>query len=318
MELRQLNYFVAIAEELSFTRAATRLRVAQPAVSQQIRRLERELRQQLVDRSDRRIRLTPAGDIFLDHARQVLGAARAGLDAMHSFDGELSGVISVGTVPAPPAWLHERLAAFHRSHPAVRATVVTGHPEQLADAVATESLDLALVGVSSPRQPAGPSGARLSQLLGSSLAGREPLVAVVCPHHPLAGRDQLSVRQLASQQLVTLAPGSGLRSVLESVFAAADLSPEIVAETDDLHELPALVRAGLGVAVVPASVARMNPDLSAMRLTRPGLDRTTTLLWHRRSRSRLTRAFLAENALTDDGHHERTDPDEPMATATAR
>ena len=311
MELRQLDYFVAVAEELSFTRAATRLRVAQPAVSQQIRRLERELRQQLVDRSGRRIRLTPAGDVFLNHAREALGAARAGLDAMHSFDGELSGVISVGTVPTPPAWMLERLAAFHRGHPAVRAIVVTGHPEQLADAVATESLDLALVGVTGPRQPAGPRGARLSQLLGSSLVGREPLLALVPSDHPLAGRDQLSVRQLARHEFVTLAPGSGLRAVLELVFADADLSPEIVAESDDLHEIPALVRAGLGVAVVPASVARTNPDLSAMRLTRPSLERTTTLLWHRRSRSRLTRAFLAENALTDDGHHERADPDQP-------
>jgi DNA-binding transcriptional LysR family regulator len=313
MELRQLDYFVAVAEELSFTRAATRLRVAQPAVSQQIRRLERELRQQLVDRSGRRIRLTPAGEVFLNHAREALGATRAGLDAMHSFDGELSGVVSVGTVPAPPAWLGERLAAFHRGHPAVRAIVVTGHPEQLADAVATESLDLALVGVTGPRQPAGPRGVRLSPLLGSSLVGREPLLALVPPDHPLVGRDQLSVRQLARHELVTLAPGSGLRAVLESVFADADVSPEFVAETDDLHELPALVRAGLGVAVVPASVARANPDLTAMRLSRATLERTTTLLWHRRSRSRsrLTRAFLAENALTDDGHHERTDPDEP-------
>jgi DNA-binding transcriptional LysR family regulator len=311
MELRQLDYFVAVAEELSFTRAATRLRVAQPAVSQQIRRLERELRQQLVDRSDRRIRLTPAGEVFLNHAREAIGAARAALDAMHSFDGELSGMISVGTVPAPPSWLVERLATFRRGHPAVRATVVTGHPEQLTDAVAAESLDLALIGVTGPRQPAGPRGARLSQLLGSSLVGREPLLALVSPGHPLAGHDQLSVHQLARHELVTLAPGSGLRAVLESAFADADLAPEIVAQTDDLHELPALVRAGLGVGVVPASVARTNPDLNAVRLTRPGLERTTTLLWHRRSRSRLTRAFLAENALTDNGPREPTDPDDP-------
>lgn len=176
-----------------------------------------------------------------------------------------SGVISVGTVPAPPAWLRERLAAFHRGHPAVRATVLTGHPEQLADAVATESLDLALVGATGPRQPAGPRGVRLSQLLGSSLVGREPLLALVPPYHPLAGRDQLSVRQLARHELVTLAPGSGLRAVLESVFADADLSPEIVAETDDLHELPDLVRAGLGVGPRGAVIAGFRSSTGEVR-----------------------------------------------------
>lgn len=299
MELRQLGYFVAVAEELSFTRAAARLRVAQPAVSQQVRRLERQVRQQLVDRSDRRVRLTPAGEVFIAHAKAALAAAQAGIDEMHSFAGDLSGVFTIGTVPAPPAWLFDCLSRFRSRHPAVRARLVTGDPEQLADAVAIQSVDLALIGVTGPRQPAGPRGSQVGQLLASWPVEREPLVVVVPAGHDLAGRNRVTIRQLAATRLVTLVAGSGLRSVLESVFATVDVSPHVVAEVDDLHQLAPLVRAGIGAAVVPSSVAQANPDLHAIQLIRPALERATALLWHRRASTRIARAFLTDNGIVD-------------------
>src|SRR3954452_514969 len=109
MELRQLHYVVAAAEEASFTRAAARGHVAQPASSQQIAQLERELGEKLFDRSERRVRLTPAGEAFLPHARAALDALNAGRDAVTALRGELAGRLAIGTVPSPPEWLVERL-----------------------------------------------------------------------------------------------------------------------------------------------------------------------------------------------------------------
>lgn len=310
MELRQLIYFVAVAEELSFTRAATRLRIAQPAVSQQVRRLERELRQELFDRSDRRIRLTTAGEIFLAHARTSLTAAQAGRNAMHSLGGELSGVLTVGTIPAPPRWLLERLRSFRARHPKVRFKITTGDPERLAELVSAAGLDLALVGVTGPRQPAGSSGRRLGVTLGSRPIDEEPLVVVTPPGHPLARREQVTLKKLGEAQLVTLSAGSGLRAVLESAFAAAGLDPDIAVEANAVHDLGALVAAGLGVAVLPTSVAAQLPEpLPALRLIRPSLVRSTHLVWHRKSSSLLARAFLSENKISDAGEEAHTDPD---------
>src|SRR5258706_3543909 len=119
MELRQLQYVLAAAEEASFTRAAARWRVAQPAISQQIAQLERELGEKLFDRSDRRIRLTPAGEAFLPFARAALRATSAGRDAVASLGGELAGQLMVGTIPAPPGWLIGHLREFQDLHPQV-------------------------------------------------------------------------------------------------------------------------------------------------------------------------------------------------------
>src|SRR5215213_6125008 len=109
MELRQLQYLVAVAEEASFTRAAARVRVAQPAISQQVAQLERELGERLFDRSDRKVRLTAAGEAFLPHARAALGATVAGRDAVRSLTGLLAGRLVVGVVQVPPPAFTQQL-----------------------------------------------------------------------------------------------------------------------------------------------------------------------------------------------------------------
>jgi DNA-binding transcriptional LysR family regulator len=293
MELRQLRTFVTVAEELSFTRAATRLRIAQPAVSQQIRQLERELRHELFDRSGRRVRLTVAGEMFLTHARASLDAAHAGLDAVHSLEGHLTGELSIGAIPAPPRWLSEQLARFRSRHPNVRLTVHTDDPESLTEAVTAGSLDIAIVGVTGLRQPAG----RRRRTLGAALASwpihQEPLVVISAQDHPVAARDEVGLRQLATVPFVTLLPGTGLRAVLEAAFAAAGVEPDIVIEAERLHALPDLVAAGLGLAVVPiALVAQAQDDLAVLRLVRPAMRRSTELVWLRTGASVVTRAFL--------------------------
>ncbi|ETK31248.1 LysR family transcriptional regulator [Microbispora sp. ATCC PTA-5024] len=293
MELRQLLYFVATAEEGSFTRAAVRVHVAQPAISQQIAQLERELGDRLFDRSERRVRLTPAGEAFLPHARAALEAAGAGKDAVSSLRGELTGRLAVGAVPCPPDWLTERLADFRRRHPRVRLTLRTGDPQALTAAVARSGLDAAVIGLVGGRLPAGPAGQRLPAVLAAQDLEDEPLVVALAPGHRLAGAPELSLRDLRDEAVVTLVEGSGLRDVLESACAEAGFVPRVEAETDDLHSVADLVAHGFGVAVLPRSAARRTRrELVVAGLRDPALRRSTALVWHRGRVSLPGRAFL--------------------------
>jgi len=302
MELRQLAYVVAVAEESSFTKAAARAHVAQPAISQQIAQLERELGQRLFDRSDRRVRLTPAGEAFLPYARTALEATAVGRDAVASLHGVLAGRLIIGTIPCPPDWLNARLAEFARRHPAVRLTVHVASPETLADEVATGSLDTALIGVMNPRLPAGPAGQRLRPSLASQTVSIEPLVVGVTADHPLAQSPGVTLTDLKDESFVTLTSGTGLRAVVEAAAAAAGFTIDVKAEATDLVTLTDLVAQGIGVGVFPESVTvRARGQLVAIPLIRPRLKRHLVLVWHRQRTSAVTKAFLEVAQAVDDG-----------------
>jgi DNA-binding transcriptional LysR family regulator len=293
MELRQLAYFAAVAEERSFTRAAVRVFVAQPAISQQIAQLERDLDEKLFDRSGRRVRLTPAGEALLPYARAALAAVTDGRDAVQSLRGELVGHLTVGSIPVPPPWLPQQLGTFQRRHPKVRVLVRTGDPEQLASAVATGALDVAVIGVTGARQPAGPTGQRLPATVASSPLEQEPLVVVTAADHWLAQYPTVDLAQLQDEPIATLTTGTGLRSVLEHACAPLGFSPNIHTETDDLGVLADLAVHGLGVAIMPRSAARRaGPQVPMLTLRRPALRRRTVLIWHRHHSTAPARAFL--------------------------
>ncbi|NGN62314.1 LysR family transcriptional regulator [Streptomyces sp. A7024] len=294
MELRQLRYLVAIAEEGGFTRAAERVRVAQPAVSQQIAQLERELGARLFDRSGRRVRLTAAGEAFLPCARATLAAADAGKDAVAALRGELAGQLTLGTIPCPPDSFIRQLGVYRRRHPKVRLTLRTGDPEALAADVASGALAAALIGVTADRLPAGPAGQRLRATLASADLGTEPLVLAVPPDHHLAEAGEASLPDLRHEPIVTLTPGTGLRSVLESACATAGFTPNVHAETDDLAVLADMVAHGLGVGVLPRSAARSRQELVTLPL-HDAPHRSMTLIWNRDRTSALTQAFLQDH-----------------------
>ena len=155
MELRQLEYLVAVAEEANFTRAAERIHVAQPAVSAQIQRLERELGQQLLDRSRRTVRLTAAGEAVLPYAR----AALAAVDDMHVAVEELTdlvrGAVTIGTVTSHSVDIPQLLADFHADHPNVEITLSTDSSDNLIENVRTGQLDAAIVSVGPDECPDG-------------------------------------------------------------------------------------------------------------------------------------------------------------------
>jgi DNA-binding transcriptional LysR family regulator len=286
MELRQLAYFVAVAEERNFTRAAERIPIAQPSMSQQIRRLEAELGERLFLRGRRGITLTPAGQTLLPHARSALQAAQGGRQAVAALTGLLTGRLTVGLVhPLPDRRLPRLLGAFHRAHPHIELTLIEDQTDALLAALAAGQLDAALIGQGRYDQPPPD--------VESLLVAKEPVVVAVHPSHPLAGRRQVSLRALRAEPMVTLTRASKLRSTLETACHAAGFAPRIAAETSDLGVMAELAAEQLGLAVLPASGLESTVGLVRLRLTHPTLDRHILLVWQPVTSPPAARAFLA-------------------------
>ena len=275
MELHQLEYFVAVAEEASFTRAASRVHVAQPGVSAQVRRLESELGQQLLDRSGRSVRLTEVGSAVLPFARAALDAVTNARLAVDDLAGLVRGQVTVGMVSgcALPV-LAELLAGFHDRHPGVAIALVEDNSDRLVERLRDGRLDLALIGWAE-QTPAD---------IDSVVLVDEELVAAVAPDHPLAGADAdagagagtVTIRQLRDLPLVSLPRGTGVRAALDAACAAAGFTPRIVFEASALPMVVELAGRGLGLAVVPASIPN-GPGI--LRITDPQLRSRLELAW---------------------------------------
>jgi DNA-binding transcriptional LysR family regulator len=248
MELHQLEYFVAVAEELSFTRGAHRVHVVQSAVSAAITRLERELGVPLFERSRRRVALTDAGAVLLPEARATLAAAQGARDAVAGARGGLRGTVSMGTMVATgPIDLAEVLGRFHAAHQDVvvrarqAAEGTAAHIRDLRDG----SLDLAIISLIG-RPPAGITGWP---------AGSESLVLVCPPGHRYAGRDSVTMDEIAGEAFIEFPAGWGTRVVADRAFAAAGLQRAVQFEVTDYRTAVDMVRNGLGVVFLPASAA---------------------------------------------------------------
>jgi DNA-binding transcriptional LysR family regulator len=288
VELRQLAYFLAVARDESFTGAAQRLHVAQPGISQQIRRLERELGQQLIDRSTKPVRLTPAGYTLLPHARDALRATESGRAALAQLQGVISGRLSLGIIPGiPQVDVPELLATFHVSHPNVDVTLREEHPVPLIEHLRGNDYDAAVVGLSHPEPPDG---------LSIELISAEALVLVTSPGHRLAGRTHVAVSQLRDETFVTLTRGSSLRIHLEDACDAAGFSARVALETSDIHLLTDLVARGLGITIVPGAIAELGAarrELCVIDLQPAITQRHTALAWKTgRPQPPATDAFL--------------------------
>lgn len=272
MELRQLEYFVAVAEEASFTRAAARLHVAQPGVSAQVRRLEAELGEQLLDRSGRSVRPTEAGVAVLPHARAALASVGAVRGAIEELTGLVRGRVAIGMVSSyPSAVLPDLLASFSRLHPDVEITLGEDNSDRLVQALQHGELDLALIGSARTGPPPG---------LATQTLTDEPLVAAVSHTHPLATRSTLTVAALAGSPLMCLPRGTGIRTALDDACATAGVEPRIAFEASDPVPLALLAARGLGVAILPASLAAARSgELHAIALTRPQPRGRIELAW---------------------------------------
>jgi DNA-binding transcriptional LysR family regulator len=268
MELHQLEYFVAVAEEASFTRAASRVHVAQPGVSAQVRRLESELGQQLLDRSGRSVRLTEAGSAVLPFARAALDAVASARLAVDELAGLVRGQVTVGMVNgcALPV-VAELLAGFHRWYPGVAIALVEDNSDRLAERLGDGRLDLALIG----RAGEAPAGLETITIVD------EELVAVVDAGHPLADQGAVTLGALRDLPLVSLPRGTGVRAALDAACADAGFTPRIVFEASALPMVVELAARGLGLAVVPASIPN-GPRI--LRFTDPPMRSRLELAWH--------------------------------------
>ncbi|MFC9506294.1 LysR family transcriptional regulator [Streptomyces sp. NPDC057002] len=271
MELRQLEYFVAVAEEQNFTRAAERVHISQSGVSAQIRQLERELGAELFDRSGRTATLTAAGRAALDHARATLAAAGAVGQAVDEVTDLIRGRLVVGMVIGCTLTpLFDALSAFHRAHPGVEISLLEDNSDRLVEAVRAGTVDLALVGTAT----AAPEGLEALTLIS------ERLVVAVPAGHPLARQRRVVLRDLVAHPIICMPPGTGLRTLFDRACTTQDLHPTIALQASAADAIADLATRGLGVAVLSESMATSHGDRIAARpiedVTAPAL---LALVW---------------------------------------
>ena len=249
MELRHLRYFTALAQELSFTRAAQRLHVSQPPLSQQIKALEDELGTALFVRTSRRVELTAAGEVFLGHAKAILerveqarGQAQA-VGAGHAGHLEigLSGSLLLGPLP-------QLIAAYRRSFPGVAVVLHEMTPTVQLSALRDRKIDMSFSRT-----------AVNDESLASELAWPDPVVVALPRGHRLAARRKLELRDLANEEFIMLRlDSSGFARYLNECCAEAGFVPRASQQVVESQAIPSLVAAGLGVALVPASLQRVH------------------------------------------------------------
>src|SRR6185437_8963979 len=293
MELRQLQYLVDVIDEASFTKAAAKAHVAQPGVSAQVRRLERELGQTLLDRSAGTVRPTQAGAAILPYARAALGAIAGIRQTADALAGLVRGHLTFGMVASistPLVDLPSLLAGFHWEHPGIEITLLEAATDQLLAALRGGYLDIALIGLG-PQPPA--------DSIETRVLATEPIVAAVNDQHTLARRASITLHALREHRLITLPPGTGLRARLDAACAAAGFRPQIAFEAGDPRLLAQLAAQGLGAAILPASAAADPDHLHTLDVTSPRLHGRIALAWRAdHPVSPATRAFLhyAEHA----------------------
>jgi DNA-binding transcriptional LysR family regulator len=254
VEIRQLEAFVAVAEELHFGRAAARLRLAQSPLSQTIRKLERELGVTLFDRSTRSVALTPSGQALLPHAHRVFEELELGRQATRAVSGDVYGAVNLGFSGAlnhrtlPPL-----TRAVRRRYPQVTLNLVAGVlTRDGVTQLERGSLDLCFVALPLEASPR----------VRSRLIAREPLGAALPIDHPRAGDAAVDLIDLADDDFITTpaASGSGLREAGVRACIDAGFRPRVVQEITDPFMILTLVAAGVGVALISDGVAQIMPS----------------------------------------------------------
>ncbi len=296
MELRQLRYFVAVARRRHFTAAAEAIGVAQPALSQQIRLLERELGVALLDRTSRRVRPTPAGEAFLPRAERVLAEVASAQSEMAEFAGATRGRVTVGTLPSLAEYQLPRLVAgFHARHPDLELVVREESTATLLALLGGGEVDLALLH--------RPTNAPPDPALTLEPLFTEPLVGVVAPGHPLATRGVLALSALRDEPFILTKSGSVIRDTILAACTVAGFAPHIAFESGGAATVRALAAVGLGLAILPGSEATLGGAAVVTIALTPRLTRTVSLAWATdRYHSAAAKAFitLAREALRQE------------------
>ncbi|SEL52586.1 DNA-binding transcriptional regulator, LysR family [Rhodococcus maanshanensis] len=291
VELQQMRYVIAVAEEKNFTRAAERCLVVQSALSHQIARLERELGAKLFDRTSRRVELTPAGEAFLPEARQSVEAAERARAEVTAAAGEIRGRLAIGAIPTVGAIdLAASLKDFRARHPQVQISLRMGASGDLVDQVRLGSLDVAFLGLRPETPPTGVCGVELA---------RGELVALVPASHPLADERAVDLNRLADEVFVDFPAGSGGRAQTDEAFAAAGVRRRVAFEVMAVDFIARLIRQGLCIGLLPASIVSEFPDLRVVELVDPP-TRVEHLVWGRLRPTPAAAAYLSGLGVADE------------------
>ncbi len=278
-----MRYVLAVAETMSFTRAAERCLVVQSALSHQIARLERELGTKLFERTTRRVRLTPAGEAFLPAARQCLAAAERAVVEVAAAIGEVRGQLRVGVISSVAAVdIPRALRDFRRRCPNVRISLRVGASEELVERVKEGDIQVAFLGLPTTARPEG---------VEAHVIGRDRLVAVVSPDHPLAKGGPVDLRRLAEEEFVDLPVKTAGRAQSDLAFSAAGLTRDVAFEVTNTAFLARLVGQGLGVAMLPSAYAPQLSGVTTIQVT-DAPARVEYVVWPTGSRTPAATAFL--------------------------
>ncbi len=289
MEIHQLRYFVAVAEEENFSHAAEREHVSQPSLSQQIQKLEGEVGQQLFDRLPRGVVLTEAGRTLLIYARQILTGLADAQRSIAELEKEVAGRLSVGAIPSMALYLLPRLIVdFQRAYPRVTFELYEDTTENLGQRLEDGTLDIVLAS----------SGDDMPNLR-HHLLGRERLLLLLPMRHRLARRRTIKWSDLATEKFLLLHEVHSLSVTVRRLLAVNGLKPELVLQGSQLVTIAVMVAAGLGVTVVPEMMLHTEFVKGCVAVPFAGTSPTRDLVLLRnplRFESKAAAAFRAEAA----------------------
>ena len=263
MELRHLQHFIAVAEELNFTRAADRIHIVQSALSTSIRVLEQELQTPLLVRSTRQVQLTPAGRAFLERAREALQVIEGGRETVAEIAGLRRGSFSMGTVHSLPAFLDlpSLIARYHVANPGIEVRMQQGDTPSLLEALRRGRMDLAFLPLLDPPDD-----------IVARVVACEDLAVVAQPNHVLSGRGAVRLEELCEFPFVDFDIGWGTRALVDQAFNEAGVSRRTDFYVTDVETVVDLVSRGLGIALLPETDAgSRRPKVTVIELAEPAI-----------------------------------------------
>ncbi len=289
MEIHQLRYFVAVADEGNFSRAAAKVRVAQPSLSQQIRKLEAEIGQPLFDRLPRSVVLTEAGRRFIDYARQILASIGDARRCVDELKEAVTGKLAVGAIPTiAPYVLPELVVKFQKDYPEVTLELVEDVTDGITRRIDAGELDVALASTCEP-----------SPTLRRDSLGREPLLALVPEADPLAAKTLVELDDLKSRRFLLLHEMHCLSQQVHQLLESRRLRPEIALAGSQLTTIARMVAAGIGVSITPQLMVKhqATPGCVSLPFAPPVPERELNFLYNPlRFHSKAAAAFRREAA----------------------
>ena len=294
MEIHQLRYLVAVADEGSFSRAAAKVRVAQPSLSQQIRKLEAEVGQPLFDRLPRSVVLTEAGHCLIDYARQILASIGDARRCVDELKGEVAGRVAVGAIPTiAPYVLPGLVVTFQKHYPDVILEIVEDVTDNITRRIEAGELDVALA-----------STCRLSSTLRRESVGSEPLLLLVPKAHPLGKKALVEFDDLKSQRFLLLHEMHCLSQQVNHLLESRRLRPEVALAGSQLSTIANMVAASIGISIVPQMMVKHHgtPGCISLPFAPPVPERELNLLYNPlRFQSKAAAAFRQEAAAALSG-----------------